>query len=120
MSAAALAGPASTRSQRMSTRFMDLQPETAASGVGVVVVPGAGWGASVLQPACAGFTATGHRVLLCEPAGIANNPGAFFYNELYLEVAMRLADWNLPCLLVLAHSMGAYTASRLAATDARI
>jgi pimeloyl-ACP methyl ester carboxylesterase len=102
------------------TNFLELQPRSDASGTGVMVVPGAGWGASALRQPAALLTEAGHAVVLCDPSGTAANPGPFDYDGLLHDCAARAAGWSVGRVVVLAHSMGAHTAARLARLDPRI
>src|SRR5262245_7809080 len=102
------------------TRFLELQPRHGTSGIGVMVVPGAGWGASALRQPAALLTEAGHAVVLCDPSGTAVNPGPLRYDDLWHDCAAYVAGWDVRRIVLLAHSMGARTAARLAAHDTRI
>jgi len=102
------------------TRFLELPPRGDPSGAEVMVIPGAGWGASTLRQPAAGLTEAGHRVVLCDPRGSSANPGAFRYEQLWRDCAARLAVTGARRVVLLAHSMGAYAAARLAALDGRL
>jgi pimeloyl-ACP methyl ester carboxylesterase len=107
-------------SNTFSTRLIELQPRHDASGVGVMVIPGAGWGASALRQPAALLTEAGHAVVLCDPSGTGVNPGPFRYDDLWRACATHAAGWDVRRIVLLAHSMGAHTAARLVARDARI
>jgi hypothetical protein len=107
-------------SKTTGTHFCELQPLYDASGIGVMVVPGAGWGASALRQPAALLTEAGHTVVLCDPSGTVANPGPFRYDDLWRDCATHVASWNMRRIVLLAHSMSAHTAARLAALDTRI
>jgi pimeloyl-ACP methyl ester carboxylesterase len=107
-------------SNTTGTRFLELHPRHDASGIGVMVVPGAGWGASMLRQPAALLTEAGHTVVLCDPSGTVVNPGPFRYDDLWRDCAAHVAGWDVHRIVLLAHSMGAHTAVRLATRDARI
>jgi pimeloyl-ACP methyl ester carboxylesterase len=107
-------------SNTTGTHFLELQPHHDASGIGVMVVPGAGWGASALREPAALLTEAGHTVVLCDPSGTVANPGPFRYDDLWRDCATYVAGWDVRRIVLLAHSMGAHTAACLAALDARI
>jgi len=109
-----------SRERRSTTRFLDLAPRGEPSGVAVVVIPGAGWGASTLQSVMAPLADAGHHVVLCDPRGSAANPGSFRYEDLRRDCASRVERLAARRIAVLAHSMGAHTAACLAARDARV
>jgi len=102
------------------TRFVEVVPHGKPSGVIAVVIPGAAWGASTLEPLVAPLTNAGHGVVLCDPLGSALNPGRFRYDDLWRECALRIEGRNARRVVLLAHSMGAHTAALLAARDPRI
>lgn len=102
------------------TRFLELPPHHDASGIGVMVIPGAGWEASVLHQPAALLTEAGHAVVLCDPRGTVTNPGPFCFDDLWYDCATQIAGWDVHRIVLLTHSMGARTAARLAALDARI
>jgi len=102
------------------THFLTLPPYHGASDTGVLVLPGAGWGASVLRQTAARLTEAGHAVMLCDPSGTVGNPGPFRYDDLLHDCAIWVDDWGVRRIVVLAHSMGVRTAACLAARDARL
>jgi len=104
----------------VSTRFVELTPDGPSARPGVLVIPGAAWGASRLAPACGGLLAAGCSVVLCDPRGTPQNPGAYTHAELDDALDARLARWSKEHIVVVAHSMGARAAARLAARDARV
>ena len=104
----------------LRTRFVTLLPRHPASGMGVMVIPGAGWGASILSQSAARLTEAGHAVVLCDPCGTTANPGPFRYDDLWQDCTTHIAGWDVRRILLLAHSIGTHTAARLAASEERI
>src|SRR5262245_11610440 len=98
-------------SKTTGTRFFELQPLHDASGIGVMVIPGAGWGASALRQPAGLLTEAGHTVVLCDPSGTTVNPGPFRYDNLWRDCAAYAAGWDVRRIALLAHSMGAHTAA---------
>lgn len=104
----------------MTARFTHLPASGSPSAVGVLIIPGAGWGASALGEESSSLTGAGHEVLLCDPPGSTRNPGPFTYDALLDAVVDRVSAWGVRRIIAVAHSMGAWTSTRLAHADARV